>query len=1176
MAALTPSSGKSPSAFTKSGSDATPVSRLANAFGIIIPKDLAADPKKSLDFINRELSNSKYVLPPKVNNRRGITNQMNALKASTTMPTEEKSATIAILRDLREELGGKSTAPKSPSAMDPSSATAKSSEKSSSDLAFSDREWAKFDVPFSRLADQLNISSKDRGGRDARDLLHVIVARLNDGHDLKTTDQKESLRAIRSALSITHKEDSFDGKDVQSVIDLLQPVATPPIVSRPPSVTPIIGLDVEASQSASTSVTPSADSLEKLLKSIDPSNAAQIYEQANRFDNPSLAAPLKTRALACVMRTMDLGEALKKIGEDHPISQAYIRSIGNSITGSKMTHLFQCTDTKDHEWVKKLVKAGASPFLPSPPNGRSPYERAVELKDQTALKYFDEVKDKFTADQADSKGVLPIQRAVTDALNAKDPNDEERDRYYHHIKTMLQLAKQGAWLDCRDSKSMTPLRHAVQAGDTRLCATLIALGANPNTARPLTDAVRIGNASLVEVLLKNGAHPSSAALLLEGAVGLHPPVKSDAKIAELLLDYSPDSKHVGPTLAKLLSGSGDPELIPILVNRLHPADPAGQQKEYLSLLQKASSSKAAKVVERQLNDDNSAQLQYGAAVEKRTSRKAIALAEEWNEKKEIPTSTDTNVLLEVSLASSLTDHKISHELSTQALLARIDLGNAKDMYEHALKLGRANPAAHALQTRALSCVMRTMTLEQTLETFGDDHPLSKDYLRIVGNSDDPNNSLALAAERQDEPVCTLLVKQGANPNIPHTPPSASPLSRAIQAGNLALVKLFLKNGGDPDLGNGYLLEMAVGLVKDCKANGEIVNLLFEYGSEKKHGERLLTKLALDGLQNTASITRLMTRLHLLSDIEQKRCEYLLEMAWGEQKAGAVEDLLKSVKNIAPILLIFELSRSRFSPLDSGVKFFTDAGAKLDELTPDGKTLAQVAAETGNYNAVKLLAKTGKLDTKNAKGETALQASAQNSSFKEARWLVRSGANPNTVIPPDGLPLFCLACDRNEGPLFEAIVSRKDFDRKTIHTPDAKGMLPLARAIRSGSVTMVSLLLELGAKEEALKKHAVPTSRTPEIQLINSLHDHLCKDLTERSKEALREKAFSKELTTKPFRQDLERYVSQLLASSPRFEVKWAYQCSLRAAILLLENIQERSHNIDRILDALRDAYGRML
>src|SRR5215210_5928670 len=143
-----------------------------------------------------------------------------------------------------------------------------------------------------------------------------------------------------------------------------------------------------------------------------------------------------------------------------------------------------------------------------------------------------------------------------------------------------QLLKQGADVNSAQGDGMTALHWAVQKGDVELAQTLLYAGANIKASTriggytPLLIASRSGNASMIETLIAAGADPNSAtasgatALMLASQAGNAAAVKV---LVERGADVNAKEKVKGETALTFAAGHGRADVIRVLTAR--GADP---------------------------------------------------------------------------------------------------------------------------------------------------------------------------------------------------------------------------------------------------------------------------------------------------------------------------------------------------------------------------------------------------------------------------------------------------------------------------------------------------------------------------------------------------------------------------------------------------------------------------
>jgi ankyrin repeat protein len=325
-----------------------------------------------------------------------------------------------------------------------------------------------------------------------------------------------------------------------------------------------------------------------------------------------------------------------------------------------------------------------------------------------------------------------------------------------------------------------------------------------------------------------------------------------------------------------------------------------------------------------------------------------------------------------------------------------------------------------------------------------------------------SNALMMAAWKQHEDCCRLLVESGADINSTGTrnKETRTPLQAAASKGNLSLVKALLELGADVNLLGGDKGSTLLAAIDNDRRNPEVVKVLLDNGAnvdEKVSPSVISYGFALGAAvgNRDLSITRLLIdggadvnllNAHYKSSIQlASSCDDpsfldlllehggdvnlvtkpsdpfydgeitpLQEAVWAEKETN-VQRLLSLGANLS-----VDVEKSRFKSAlqvaaykgySSLVKILIEAGSDVNEEGGEDGTALQAATEDGHTEVVRILLdnKANANERKCGQYGSALLCAAQKNHLEIARLLIEHGADPNIKAgPPYQYPLQAAA------------------------------------------------------------------------------------------------------------------------------------------------------------------------
>jgi len=353
-----------------------------------------------------------------------------------------------------------------------------------------------------------------------------------------------------------------------------------------------------------------------------------------------------------------------------------------------------------------------------------------------------------------------------------------------------------------------------------------------------------------------------------------------------------------------------------------------------------------------------------------------------------------------------------------------------------------------------------------------------------------NKSLFEAVKKADVEQVRLLLAQGADVDAKwgdtHTTEKGNdrtPLSYAVDANNMDLVKLLVEGGADVNAGSWPPLCGAVD-----NNNTAIAEYLIDHGANVNYPKDWGPLQATTAISNSVEMAKLLiargadinSRIYpvLNNAIYKERkdlCEFLI------QRGADVN--AKDKWGTTPLDYATRSDDSDF------VKILIAHGAKVDTKCWDGETVLMSAATAGRTEAVKLLLEAGaNVNAKNDRGQTALHVILDIRNFDYTRsllskdmveLLLAKGAEVD-LKDKDGLTPLHLAAELADGDIVKLLL---DKGAKVDEKDDESGFTALHYAARLGNKNAAELLIAKGADINAKDKRG----HTPLYVAVN--HDY---------------------------------------------------------------------------------------
>ena len=355
--------------------------------------------------------------------------------------------------------------------------------------------------------------------------------------------------------------------------------------------------------------------------------------------------------------------------------------------------------------------------------------------------------------------------------------------------------------------------------------------------------------------------------------------------------------------------------------------------------------------------------------------------------------------------------------------------------------------------------------------------------------DDPYDEDAYALQR----ACTygkfnmvrILVDAGADVNlISSTSPSdlEQPLQIAIDCGNNELVAYLLSKGADPNTRSDYGDYPLHSAVK--RADIPLIDMLLDAGADINFtvaycGDPLMVALSIEMELHYGQelmiplIKRLLDAGPKLSSFVEDHVspspqgETVVERAARTGNLELVQLLLESGAQISKNAICFAARSNKIHM----VELLLDAGATLDSRLCNGDSPLQIAIQNRNHQLVTLFLKAG-IELNDANDEdppvkTPLQAAAHVADIELIRFLLDAGANVNA-------PASLLPDEERKGLKLSALEAGA-----ATGNADVVGVLlragayvdmgmPLSAAVHGGSAKVVQLLLDADAEPNAVQ------------------------------------------------------------------------------------------------------------
>jgi len=358
---------------------------------------------------------------------------------------------------------------------------------------------------------------------------------------------------------------------------------------------------------------------------------------------------------------------------------------------------------------------------------------------------------------------------------------------------------------------------------------------------------------------------------------------------------------------------------------------------------------------------------------------------------------------------------------------------------------------------------------------------------VIGFAAETGSSLIDAVKSGDRAAVRRLAQQPALVNTPG-PDGTSALHWAVRAGDLAMVKLLLTAGADPNAANRYgVTPLSLAAENSSAPNSKtLVETLLNAGADPK-GPTILMTAAHAG--NPDVVRLLAARGANVNQTEPTRGETALMWAASENHPEAIQVLIEHGVDPNARSTTLTFPKDRFGL--EGV---------VTVLPRGGWTALMYAARQGSLEAARALAEAGaNLDLADPDGTTAMVLAIINGHFDTAALLAEKGADPNLADSTGMAALYAAADMSTLGEIYgrparpsTSRVSVLDLIRILLqhgadpnaalksatlyraHTPGettlGEGTTPFLRAAKNGDVSTLRVLLESGADSARVQKN----------------------------------------------------------------------------------------------------------
>ncbi|WP_404482212.1 ankyrin repeat domain-containing protein [Novosphingobium sp. BL-52-GroH] len=263
------------------------------------------------------------------------------------------------------------------------------------------------------------------------------------------------------------------------------------------------------------------------------------------------------------------------------------------------------------------------------------------------------------------------------------------------------------------------------------------------------------------------------------------------------------------------------------------------------------------------------------------------------------------------------------------------------------------------------------------------------------------DTLAEAITAGDIPGATAALVAGTSPNEPLAY-GESPLARAIETQEPAMVALLLAHGARPDTADA---EGLTPLSLACERGSEAIvgQLLDARADVRKAGPDGSTPLAVCARYSTAGTVARMLARGAKPDALDQRGQTPLMWAASAGNLGAIADLLAAGARVERV------TKERFTPLffaiasgsGEATRALIDAGANAAHRGPENTSALQLALYQKNWRAAELLAVRGNVDfaERDRNGQQPLHAAAAGGDEALVALLLAHGADANGLTGP---------------------------------------------------------------------------------------------------------------------------------------------------------------------------------